>query len=57
MELFCFSVESSSVQVFVSGSRRELRDLATMLILKPEKMTGPKGVQNVTSLLKRIDCP
>lgn len=50
MELFCFSVESYSVQVFFFGGRGELGDqLATALVLKPKQMAAPKDTQNITN--------
>lgn len=59
MELFCFSVESSSVQVFFFfGGGRELGEqLATTEVLKLEQMTGPKDMQNMTRFLKKVIFP
>lgn len=58
MDLFCFSVESSSVQVFFFGGREKLGEpLTTAVLLKPEQMTGPKDMQNTTNFLRKVILP
>lgn len=55
MELFCFSVESSSVQVYFLWRWAGLGEqLAATVVLKAKEMTGDKVMQNMSNSLKKV---